>query len=226
MTAPCGGHQSSKYEGLFVSIDPFLGKSIELVRSAILVCPANKDLVVPSGSGSGTRNPSGSGVPGSSLSLQSVGHAPFQAGADRTSSKGRAADGRGSGEQGAPSSGSGALVPEPGTQNPGQEPGVPDPTQTGFPSGSGPKMVLKSHLNLQHSILPCGQSHINDYPIGKDVSSLESEHAVPLVPQHQDLLGSEFGDTVKLGGVPWSQTKCSLSDLKSAVDLGLEGLRL
>jgi hypothetical protein len=50
--------------------------------------------------------------------------------------------------------------------------------------------------------MPCGQSYFNESPVGKDVSSLQSEPAVPLVPasttgsllvyQQQDLLGFEI----------------------------------
>jgi hypothetical protein len=204
MAVPCkGGHiRSSKYEGLFVAVDPFgiaprviqgsrfersltpprshrHGKSKHLVGSAILVCPANKDL----GPDPRVRVPDPK-----------------------------------------------ARIPDPRSQDPGLKPLNPDLASSVAPRlGPGSKTVLKSYLNLQHNVLPCGQSHINEYPVGKDVTSLESEHAVPLVPvsttgslmvsQQQYFLGSEFGDTVKLGGVPWSQTKCSLSDLKLAVYL-------
>jgi hypothetical protein len=43
------------------------------------------------------------------------------------------------------------------------------------------KAVLKSFLNLQRNVLPCGQSHKIESPVGKDVSSLHFDPAVPLV---------------------------------------------
>jgi hypothetical protein len=100
------------------------------------------------------------------------------------------------------------LKPVPDFRNSQQfVPGLPTGVSRSVVVGN---CVFESEFASQHYFMPYGQCHFIESPVGKDVISLHTQHAVPLVPasttgslivsQQQDLFGSEFGNTVKLGG--------------------------